>query len=74
MLKTKSTWALVLLAVLMASHLAFLGVGASGCRQLIMNGRENLPIQCDNTSGIFQRAAETYIAIILALMAPLSSG
>ena len=73
MLKSKSTWALGLLAVLMASHLVFLGIGASGCRQLIIDGRENLPAQCDDTSGIFQRAAETYIAIILALMAPLSS-
>ncbi len=72
MLKSKSTWALGLLALLMASHLLFLGMGAAGCRQLIVAGRTDLPAQCDNTSSIFQRAAETYVAIILALMAPLS--
>jgi len=71
MLKSKATWALGLLAILMVSHLMFLGIGASGCRQLIVSGHVDIPEQCENTSGIFQRAAETYIAIILALMAPL---
>lgn len=70
-LKSKTTWALGLLAMLMVSHLMFLGMGASGCRELIIAGRSDIPEQCENTSGVFQRAAETYIAIILALMAPL---
>ncbi len=71
MLRSKSSWALGLLAVLMISHLAFLGIGASGCRELIVAGRKDIPEQCKDTGAIFQRAAETYIAIILALMAPL---
>ena len=71
MLKSKATWALGMLAVLMASHLTFLGMGASGCRELVIAGRTDIPEQCGDSSGIFQRAAETYIAIILALMAPI---
>lgn len=73
MLKSKSTWALGLLAFLMMFHLSFLGLGASGCRTLILRGEENIPEQCKETTNILQRAAETYIAIILALMAPLST-
>ena len=48
----KQTWALGLLGLLMASHLAFLGF------------RSEKPTE-------FQRAAETYVTILLALMAPL---
>lgn len=73
MLKSKATWALGMLAFLMVSHLSFLGLGASGCRTLILRGEENIPAQCQQTTEIFQRAAETYIAIILALMAPLGN-
>ena len=48
----KQTWALGLLGLLMASHLAFLGF------------RSEKPTE-------FQRAAETYVTILRALMAPL---
>ena len=72
MLKSKATWALGMLAFLMVFHLSFLGLGASGCRTLILRGEENVPVQCQETTEILQRAAETYIAIILALMAPLT--
>lgn len=48
---------LVLLAVLMASHLAFLGINAKG--------RQDGPQQ-------FQQASETYVSILLALLTPLA--
>jgi len=50
----KQTWTLGLLAILMVSHLTFLGF------------RSEDPTE-------FQRAAESYITIILALMTPLPS-
>ena len=49
-------WALALLALLMTAHLGFLGF------------RDNPK----NAPDDFQEAAETYVAVILALMAPLS--
>lgn len=73
MLKSKATWALGMLAFLMVFHLSFLGLGVSGCRTLILREEENVPVQCQEITGVLQRAAETYIAIILALMAPLNS-
>lgn len=47
-----------LLAVLMCSHLTFLGLNA-----------KNSP----DGPQLFQRASETYVAILLALMTPLTS-
>ena len=73
MLKNKGTWAFGMLAFLMAFHLSFLGLGAAGCRTLILRGEGEIPEQCTKTTGILQQAAETYIAIILALMAPLGA-
>lgn len=70
MLKSKTTWALGMLAALMMTHLSFLGLGASSCRQLMINGSD-VPAQCQESTKTIQRAAETYIAIILALLAPL---
>jgi len=72
MLKNKATWAFGMLAFLMVFHLSFLGLGAAGCRTLILRGEQSIPEQCSNSTGILQRAAETYIAIILALMAPIN--
>lgn len=71
MLKSKTTWALAMLAALMMTHLSFLGLGAASCRSLLLEQRE-IPEQCQESTQTIQRAAETYIAIILALMAPLS--
>ena len=83
----KATWVLGLLGILMASHLSFLGFGAVHCRELnlraledgqtshLWNGDEPKPRTvgegCANYAATFQGAAETYIAILLALMAPL---
>ncbi len=61
-----------MLAFLMVFHLSFLGLGAAGCTTLILRGRAEVPEQCTKTTGILQQAAETYIAIILALMAPIN--
>ena len=72
MLKSKATWCLAMLAALMLTHLTFLGLGASSCRTLVLRGEQNVPEQCNESTKTIQRAAETYIAIILALMAPLS--
>ena len=73
MLKSKATWALGMLAFLMVFHMSFLGMGASSCRTLILEQGENIPKECQETPDTLQRAAETYIAIILALMAPLTA-
>jgi hypothetical protein len=48
---------LSLLAVLMVSHLTFLGLNAKG--------RQDGPQQ-------FQQASETYVSILLALLTPLA--
>ena len=70
-LKSKTTWALGMLAALMMTHLSFLGLGAASCRTLVLRGEQNVPEQCSESTKTIQRAAETYIAIILALLAPL---
>ena len=49
-------WALALLAMLMTAHLSFLG---------FRDDPKEAPED-------FQEAAETYVAVILALMAPLN--
>ena len=67
----KHTAALGLLGVLMVSHLAFLGYGTKHCHDLVTKKPELITEQCNKSTEIFQRAAETYVAIILALMAPL---
>lgn len=67
----KQTWALGLLGILMTAHLAFLGFGAKHCADLVMRDPALITEQCNESTAIFQRAAETYVAIILALMAPL---
>lgn len=67
----KHTAALGLLALLMSSHLAFLGFGAMHCHDLVMENPEKITEQCNKSTEIFQEAAQMYIAIILALMAPL---
>ena len=64
-------WALGLLAILMISHLSFLGYGATHCHDMSIRNPESITKQCNESTSIFQRAAETYVAIILALMAPL---
>ena len=68
----KATWVLGLLGILMVSHLIFLGFGAKHCHDLVTRDPSTITEQCNNSTDIFQRAAETYIAILLALMAPLS--
>ena len=67
----KHTAALVLLGLLMVSHLIFLGYSATHCHDLVTKNPELITEQCNKSTDIFQRAAETYVAIILALMAPL---
>ena len=47
-------WVPALLAILMSSHLAFLGF------------KDN----SDTAANDFQRAAETYVTVLLALLAP----
>lgn len=50
--RTKTTWVLGLLGLLMISHMTFLGF------------RSDEPQE-------FQKAAETYVTLLLALMTPL---
>lgn len=64
----KQDWAFGLLGLLMASHLTFLGFGAKHCSYLASQGE--FTEQCAKAPDTFQEAAETYVAILLALMAP----
>ena len=64
----KSDWAFCLLGLLMASHLTFLGFGARHCASMAKDGQ--FTDACAAAPDTFQEAAETYVAIILALMAP----
>ena len=68
----KQDWAFCLLGLLMMSHLVFLGFGGWHCSKLANQGTTTE--QCNEATGIFQRAAETYVAILLALMAPTPGG
>ena len=52
--RSKGRWVPALLALLMSSHLAFLGFKDSS----------------DSAAKDFQRAAETYVTVLLALLAP----
>ena len=69
----KTAWVLGLLGLLMASHLTFLGFAAKHCSNLAIRNPSAMTEQCNNSTNIFQRAAEMYIAILLALMTPLSA-
>ena len=68
---SKQTWALGLLAMLMVSHMLFLVFSSKHCYELIAANPILAKEQCDNPSETFQEAAETYIALLLALMAPI---
>ena len=68
---SKHTAALGLLALLMSSHLAFFGFGAKHCHDIVHANPTSITEQCGRSTEIFQEAAQMYIAIILALMAPL---
>lgn len=90
-LADKAGMAFVLLALLMTSHLAFLGFGAMHCRELNLRALEKghtghlwegasidpkdakrtMAEGCSNYAETFQNAAASYVAVILALMAPL---
>ena len=52
--RNKGRWVPALLALLMSSHLAFLGFKDGS----------------DTAATDFQRAAETYVTVLLALLAP----
>lgn len=67
---SKQNAVLILLGVLMISHLSFLGVVSRSCSVSIGEGNRE---ECVNAAGTFQRAAETYVAILLALMTPLAT-
>lgn len=70
-LPAKQTWALGLLAMLMMSHMLFLVFTSRHCYSLIAANPTAETHQCDEPSETFQEAAETYIALLLALMAPI---
>jgi len=67
-------YVLCLLALLMTGHLTFLGFAAHSCDERA----QSLPPDkqpgevCQRLPGEFQKAVETYIAVILALLAPIS--
>lgn len=61
----------MMLALLMTAHLAVLGFGAVSCDKRSARSQE-IGNVCQNITGSLQQAVETYIAVILALMAPIS--
>ena len=60
-MKMRLLWALI---VLMAVHLTYLGVALAWCTT-----RATIGPGCQRFDGTLQKSAETYIAVILALMA-----
>lgn len=64
----KQNIAFVLLGILMVFHLAFLGFIAKYCGSTLAEKESSE--QCGRSVESFQRASETYVAILLALMAP----
>ena len=75
-MKAPSTkdYVLCMLALLMAGHLAFLGFAAHSCverAQALPPDRQTGEV-CQRLPNEFQTAVETYIAVILALLAPIS--
>lgn len=64
----KQSIAFVLLGVLMVFHLGFLGLTAKYCGSTLADKEPSE--QCSRSTESFQRASETYVAILLALMAP----
>jgi hypothetical protein len=63
-------WALVgMLAALMVTHLSALMWGVNACIKNGLEPPEAAAPACTKISNDFQRTAETYIAVILALMA-----
>lgn len=66
------TFILGMLGFLMASHMTFLGFGAKTCTDLIKTQPTEGYTECRKAGDIFQRAAETYVAILLALLTPLA--
>ena len=66
---------LAMLGGLMTAHLTALGFGVKNCIELSSQHPEieERPF-CKQADGAFQKAVETYIAVILALLAPISDG
>ena len=61
-----------LLGFLMVSHMSFLGFAAKTCSELVRGQPTDGFSECRKSGDVFQRAAETYVAILLALMTPLA--
>jgi len=68
-------YVLLMLAMLMAGHLAFLGFAADACddRAKALPPGQKTGEVCQRLPNEFQKAVETYIAVILALLAPIST-
>ncbi len=60
-MKNRLLW---LLALLMGSHLAALGAGTAYC----LRQTSTEPV-CQRYDGVLQQTAETYLAVLLALLA-----
>jgi len=64
-------YVLMMLALLMAAHLGVLALGAKSCDERSDRGQVIGEV-CQGVTRDLQGAAETYIAVILALLAPIS--
>jgi len=65
-------YVLMMLALLMSAHLGVLGFAAVSCDERSDRGQQIGPV-CTRVGLDLQQAVETYIAVILALLAPIST-
>ena len=70
---SKAAFVLRMLAALMSAHLMALMAGAISCAYLAHYSPNNTRPFCVEADKAFQEAAETYIAVVLALLVPTSS-
>lgn len=67
------TFVMGMLATLMTAHIGILAFGGYTCAELAQRypGRETRPF-CKEADAALQQAVETYLAVILALLAPIT--
>ena len=70
----KAVFVLKMLAALMSAHLLALMAGAVSCVHLAHYNPANVRPFCSEADKAFQEAAETYIAVVLALLVPTATG
>ena len=70
----KAIYVLRLLGALMAAHMLALMAGAVSCVHMAYQQPDSVRPFCAEADKAFQEAAETYVAVVLALLVPTNLG